>query len=225
MKAFAALYARIDGTTSTNAKVAALVEFLATAAPADAAWALFFLTGRRLTRLLPSRLLHQWTLELSALPEWLVRESYSVTGDYAEAIALLLDRRLTPLMPDAVHAPNTHGGRLPFDEPEAPIIDLAIDGVGLADWIEHRILPLRGMTDDDRRTHVFVWWSRLDRWQLFVLNKLLTGEFRVGVSHTLVVRAIAQYAGLPTTVVEHRLMGNWEPSAEALKALMAPEGV
>lgn len=225
MKAFAALYARIDGTTSTNAKVAALVEYLATAPPADAAWALFFLTGRRLTRLLPSRLLHQWTLELSALPEWLVRESYSVTGDYAEAIALLLDRRLTPLMPEAVHAVDTQGGRLPFDEPAAPSPDPAIDGVGLADWIEHRILPLRGMADDDRRTHVFVWWSRLDRWQLFVLNKLLTGEFRVGVSHTLVVRAIAQHAGLPTAVVEHRLMGNWEPSAQALTALMAPEGV
>ena len=76
-----------------------------------------------------------------------------------------------------------------------------------------------------RRTRVFVWWSRLDRWQLFVLNKLLTGEFRVGMSHTLVVRAVAQLAGLPTPVVEHRLMGNWEPSAAAFAALMAPEGV
>ena len=56
MREFADLYARIDATTSTNAKVAALVAYLAAAPPADAAWALFFLTGRRLKRLLPSRL-------------------------------------------------------------------------------------------------------------------------------------------------------------------------
>ena len=68
MKRFAELYTRIDGTTSTNAKVAALVEYLAAAPAADAAWALFFLTGRRLKRLLPTRLLHEWTLELSAPP-------------------------------------------------------------------------------------------------------------------------------------------------------------
>jgi DNA ligase-1 len=222
MKAFAELYARIDGTTSTNAKVAALVDYLATAPRADAAWALFFLTGRRLKRLLPSHLLHQWTLELSGLPDWLVRESYSVTGDYAETIALLLDRRLAPLMPEAIHrVDDPVGSRLPFDDPEPIVVDLAIEGIGLADWIERRILPLREMSDAERRTRVFVWWSRLDRWQLFVLNKLLTGEFRVGVSHTLVVRAVAQLSNLPTTVVEHRLMGNWEPSAGAFAALTA----
>jgi DNA ligase-1 len=206
MKAFARLYARIDGTTSTNAKVAALTEYLATAAPADAAWALFFLTGRRLKRLLPSRLLHEWTIELSGLPEWLVHESYAVTGDFAETIALLLERRLQPLMPEAVRRPSVVS-RLPFDDPEAETIDIAVEDVSLAAWIEHRIVPLRELTDDERRTRVFVWWSRLDRWQLFVLNKLLTGELRVGVSHTLVVRAVAQIAHLPKPVVEHRRMG------------------
>jgi DNA ligase-1 len=225
MKQFADLYSRIDGTTSTNAKVTALVEYLAVAPPADAAWALFFLTGRRLKRLLPSRLLHEWTLELSNLPEWLVRESYAAIGDFAEAIALLLDRRLEPLLPGVVHRDaSASANRLPFDEPEALAVDVAIDGVALADWIEHRIIPLRDASDADRRTRVFVWWSRLDRWQLFVLNKLLTGEFRVGMSHTLVVRAVAQLSGLPTPVVEHRLMGNWEPSAVAFAALIGPEG-
>ena len=71
---------------------------------------------------------------------------------------------------------------------------------------------------------VLTWWTRLERRELFLLNKLLTGEFRVGVSHTLVVRAVAQLASLPTAVVEHRLMGHWEPSAEAFAALVAPEG-
>jgi DNA ligase-1 len=67
------------------------------------------------------------------------------------------------------------------------------------------------------------WWTRLPRVELFLLNKLLTGEFRVGVSHTLVVRAVSLLAKLTPPVVEHRLMGNWEPSADAFAALVGPE--
>jgi DNA ligase-1 len=89
--------------------------------------------------------------------------------------------------------------------------------------VEQRILPLRDMDDAARRVHVIAWWSRLPRNQLFLLNKLLTGEFRVGVSHTLVVRAVAQRSGLPRPAIEHRLMGSWEPSAAAFAALIAPE--
>jgi DNA ligase-1 len=95
--------------------------------------------------------------------------------------------------------------------------------VSLADWIERRILPLRELTDHERRVRVMVWWTRLPRNELFLLNKLLTGEFRVGVSHTLVVRAVGEFAKLPTAAVEHRLMGNWQPSADAFSALVAPE--
>ena len=226
MKRFVQLYEEIDGTTSTNAKVAALVRYLSEAPAADAAWALFFLTGRRLKRLLPSRLLHAWTLELTALPEWLVEESYSLVGDFAEAIALLLDGRVHPIAPADLRrlsAPASGAGRLPFgdDEPDAFAHD--VEDVSLARWIEDRILALRGVDDEERRVRVITWWTRLSRRELFLLNKLLTGEFRVGVSHTLVVRAVAQLAALPTAVVEHRLMGNWEPSAAGFVALIGPE--
>jgi DNA ligase-1 len=54
MKLFAALYEAIDQTTSTNAKVAALAAYFRDAPPADAAWAIYFLTGRRLKRVVPS---------------------------------------------------------------------------------------------------------------------------------------------------------------------------
>jgi DNA ligase-1 len=221
MKRFARLYSRIDSTTSTNGKVAAIVDYLGEAPPGDAAWALFFLTGRRLKRLLPFRLLHEWAVELTGLPEWLVREGYSATGDFAEAVALLLERQLEPLSPEAV-APPVPAPALPFDDVDHTI-DTRVDDVSLAEWIEERILPLRTLTPGEQHARVLVWWSRLDRWQLFVLNKLLTGEFRVGVSHTLVVRAVAQFAGVPTTVIEHRLMGQWEPSAQSFSALVGGE--
>jgi DNA ligase 1 len=225
VKRFADLYDAIDRTTSTNAKVAALVAYLSAAPPSDAAWALFFLTGRRLKRLLPSRLLHEWTLELTALPEWLVQESYSAVGDFAEAIALMLDGRVRPLTAqELAPVPAARGQGTLFDQPGPLVADDQLSNLSLAEWIEHRIQPLRGASDEERRVHVLQWWSRLDRRELFLLNKLLTGEFRVGVSHTLVVRAVAQLASLATAVVEHRLMGSWEPSAAAFAALVGAEG-
>jgi DNA ligase-1 len=226
VRRFADLYDAIDRTTSTNAKVTALAGYLASAPPADAAWALFFLTGRRLKRLLPSRLLHRWTLELTGLPEWLVEECYGAVGDFAEAIALLLDRRLAPLAVEDLQrsaASAASAGQLPFAEAVAEHDDEETD-LTLAEWLEQRILPLRDADDETRRVRVMMWWSRLERRELFLLNKLLTGEFRVGVSHTLVVRAVAQLISLPAPIVEHRLMGSWEPSAEAWMTLTGPEG-
>src|SRR5262249_27136678 len=43
MRIFADLYAALDETTKTSEKVAALVRYLRAAAPADAAWAVYFL--------------------------------------------------------------------------------------------------------------------------------------------------------------------------------------
>ena len=45
MKAFAALYARLDASTATRHKLDALEDYLRTAPPADAAWAVYFLAG------------------------------------------------------------------------------------------------------------------------------------------------------------------------------------
>src|SRR5688572_8537930 len=134
MRAFAQLFDVLDRTTSTNAKVLALAEYLRRVPADDAAWALFFLTGRRLTRLLPRRLLHEWTLACTQLPEWLVEESYGAVGDYAETIALLLEssterRASWAELAAATGAPVQSGL---FDEPVA--VDVSVEGVGLAMW-------------------------------------------------------------------------------------------
>jgi len=67
LKRFANLYDAIDRTTSTNAKVAAMVGYFKEALPADAAWAVFFLLGRRLKRLVPSRAVGHWALAATGL--------------------------------------------------------------------------------------------------------------------------------------------------------------
>ena len=202
MKRFSRLFDALDRTTSTNAKVAALVVYFRDAPPADAAWALFFLTGQRLKRLLPGASLGEWAALASGLPDWLIAESYEAVGDAAETVTLVLDM-----------CQGRGPGQSGADESDAP----------LAAWIEERILPLRGQPPESQRDAVIAWWLALDRPERFLFTKLLTGELRVGVSHTLVVRAVAEVAGVPPEAVAHRLMGQWQPSAAFYRSLVAPD--
>src|ERR1700754_1465771 len=90
MKLFTELYTRLDQTNKTNEKVQALIDYFAQARPGDAAWALYFLSGRKPRQIVPSKLIRQWAMEESGIPEWLFMESRDTVGDTAETIALLL---------------------------------------------------------------------------------------------------------------------------------------
>ncbi|MFP4900949.1 ATP-dependent DNA ligase, partial [Paraburkholderia sp. BR14261] len=56
MKRFAALYAALDATTSTNDKLEALVAYFSGAEPEDAAWAAYFLAGGKPRQSVPTRM-------------------------------------------------------------------------------------------------------------------------------------------------------------------------
>ena len=90
MKDFARLYFELDETTKTNVKVAAMRRDFGQVAPADAASAVFFLSGRKPKLVFGSRKLADLALDFVGLPEWLYYESYDAVGDVAETIALLL---------------------------------------------------------------------------------------------------------------------------------------
>jgi DNA ligase 1 len=92
----------------------------------------------------------------------------------------------------------------------------------LASWVEDRILPLAAAEAAGQRAQVTRWWRTLPRSQRFVLNKLLTGEFRVGVAQTLVIRALAAAIGSESTVVAARLMGDWTPTADWFAGIASP---
>ncbi len=195
MREFSRLYQALDQTTSTNLKVAAMVRYFSAAPARDAAWAVYFLSGRRMKRLVGPARLRQWLYESVELPDWLVDDTYATVGDLAETIALLTD--------SARAAPA--------------------DGRSLADWLEQEILPLKDLDVEERGRHVKRWWASLEYEQSYLLNKLLTGALRVGVSRTLVARALAEAADLPRPVILHRLMGTWEPSGAFFEALLSPD--
>ena len=193
MKAFADLFTALDETNRTGEKVAALARYFAVAAPADAAWAVYFLSGRKPKQAVPSKRMRLWAREMAGIPEWLFDECYHSVGDVAETIALLL--------PPAERMSD------------AP----------LAEWVGDRLMPLRDLPETEQKAAILTAWTELDTRQRFVWNKLITGEFRVGVSQILVTRAIAQASGLKSDVVAHRLMGTWEPSGPFYKRLVAAD--
>ena len=197
MKAFAELYARLDATTSSNAKLQALQDYFASAAPADAAWAVYFLAGGRPRQVVPTRTLRELATHLAGLPDWLFEESYQAVGDLAETISLLL--------PESAHS-HAHG---------------------LAWWLEEQLLPLRGLPPEELAARLPPLWAQLDRQSLMVSLKLLTGSFRVGVSKLLVTRALAALANLDAKRVAQRLVGytdlSHRPTAQRYLALIAAE--
>jgi DNA ligase-1 len=192
MRRFAALFAVLDETTKTNAKVAALADYFRQAPPADAAWAIYFLSGRRLKRLVPNPLLKRWAAETAGLPEWLFEESYSAIGDLAETMSLIVP---------------------PGD---------AIDDQSLAHWIENRLRPLANMEPDAQRRAMEQLWQQCSGMERFVVMKFVTGAFRVGVSAGLVVRGLANATGISSDVITHRLMGDWKPSADFYRRIVDP---
>ena len=197
MKTFAELYAELDATTSSNAKLAAMQNYFAQAAPQDAAWAVYFLSGGRPRQLVPARVLRELAVAYSGLSPWLFEESYQAVGDLAETISLVL--------PESSHSSDA----------------------GLAVWIEEKLLPLRGETPEALALALPALWSQLDRSSLMLCIKLITGSFRVGVSKLLVTRALASMAGLDSKRVAQRLVGYTDlsnrPSAASYLKLIAPE--
>ncbi|KQI68926.1 ATP-dependent DNA ligase [Loktanella sp. 3ANDIMAR09] len=90
MKDFAALFTRVDESTKTTVKVAALADYFRTAPDDDKLWTIALFSGRRPKRLITAARLREWAAERANLPLWLFEESYSIVGDLAETIALIL---------------------------------------------------------------------------------------------------------------------------------------
>lgn len=195
MKHFARLFTELDGTTSTNAKVDALQRYFARTAAPDAAWAVYFLSGGKPRQVVKTSALRTLACDAAGIEDWLFEECYQATGDLAETIAYIL-----PLV---------------FEDSD----------LGLADWVENRLLPLRGLPEVEVALRIRAYWRELDSQGRFLLTKLAGGGFRVGVSKLLVQRALAAHSGLDARRIAQRMMGYMDakamPSAAKYEALLA----
>ncbi len=90
MKHFADLFAALDQSTKTTAKVNALAAYFATAPEADRVWTIAMFSGRRPKRVVTTTKLREWAAERADVPLWLFEDSYAIVGDLAETISLVL---------------------------------------------------------------------------------------------------------------------------------------
>jgi len=129
-----------------------------------------------------------------------------VVGDFAEAMALLMDREGLPEIvarePVQESLWTEPGDEEAGGTPAPQSLEL---------WVE-RLLLLPTWDRERQRVAVFRWWAELEGTERFLLNKLMTGEWRVGVSQRLVVRAVSAASGVDESTVAQRLAGEWWPS-------------
>jgi DNA ligase 1 len=200
VKAFAALYRRLDSGTSTRAKQAAMVEFFAAAKAdplrwASAAWAVYFLSGGKPRQTAPTRLLWRLAVEGSSYPDWLCAECYGAVGDLAEMLALVLPE-------------GARGEEISLDQ-----------------WMRERLLPLPSLDEEERYARLKRWVGKLPTDERLAFFKLITGELRVGVSRLQVVKALAEVAGVDEGRMAQRLIGYSQarriPTAADFEALIS----
>ncbi len=189
---FADLVSLLGTSTKTNDKLRALVNYFTNADDKDKVWVIALFTGRKPKRVINTKLLAEWCVEIAGLPGWLFGESYHTVGDLAETIALLLPDP-EPTNSDILHP--------------------------LHFYIE-QFQKIEKQDEAIKKKFVVESWSQMNQSQRFVFNKLITGAFRIGVSQKMMVNAIAKFTSLEPSVIAHRISGKWDPQTTYFNDLL-----
>ncbi|TMI95392.1 MAG: ATP-dependent DNA ligase [Bacteroidetes bacterium] len=191
MRQFAELVQTLGTSTKTNEKLDALSEYFSTANDKDKVWVIAIFSGRRPKRAVNSTQLWTWCNELAQLPGWLFEECYHAVGDLAETIALLL--------PEAIPSDASYP---------------------LHYYLE-TLISIEKQDEAIRKAFILRSWQTMTQPERFVFNKLITGNFRIGVSQNSMVNALAKTVKLDPSVIAHRISGNWDPMATSFADLLS----
>ncbi len=191
LQMFAELVTELSGSTKTNDKLQSLVDYFATAPDADKVWVIAIFSGRRPRRSVNSRLMREWCLEMINIPDWLFTESHSTVGDFSETLALLLS--------------------------EVEIVKRQNEN--LCFYLE-KFIDIEKEDESIKKKFIVESWQQMNSREKFVFNKLITGSFRVGVSQKTIVNALAKTVNLSSSVIAHRISGNWDPVTTTFKELL-----
>jgi DNA ligase-1 len=192
MREFAELVTKLGSSTKTNDKLDALVNYFSVADDKDKVWVIAIFSGRRPKRAVNTTQLATYAVELINLPFWLFEESYHTVGDLAETITLLLPEKM-----------NTVENTKPLHH-----------------YIE-QLKAIEKEAEEIRKQFIIDSWMEMNYAERFVFNKLITGGFRIGVSQKLMVNALAKTVQLESSVIAHRISGNWNPSTVSFDELLS----
>jgi DNA ligase 1 len=197
MRQFAELVTQIGGSTKTNDKLEALVQYFSSGADEkDKVWVIALFSGRRPKRTVNTTQLATYAIEVAGLPFWLFEESYHTVGDLGETISLLL--------------PET-----PAEQQHPEPLHYYIEG----------LKSIEKLGDEAKKSFILESWRGMNRAEQFVFNKLITGGFRIGVSQNIMVNALAKVLNLESSDIAHRISGQWDPSAITFDELLGEHGI
>ena len=181
MKRFAELVETLGVGSKTNDKLDALADYFKQADDRDKVWVIAIFSGRRPKRAVSSSFLIEICIELTELPTWLFEECYHTVGDLAETLSLLV----------------------PEGKSDAAAFPL--------NYYMEKLIGLAKADDTEKKKFILESWEGMCRNEMFVFNKLITGNFRIGVSQKMIVNALAKTVKNSTSVIAHRISGNWDP--------------
>jgi DNA ligase-1 len=192
LELFSNLVSELSSSTKTNEKIQSLVDYFVTAPDADKVWVIALFSGRRPRRAANSRLMREWCMEIANIPEWLFNECYHTVGDLSETLALLL--------PDQKN--------------------LNQKTQSLSYYLE-KFISIEKEDEMVKKKFIVDSWQQMNNKERFVFNKFITGSFRIGVSQKTIVNALAKVAELSSSVIAHRISGNWDPATTTFRDLFS----
>ncbi|WOI22634.1 ATP-dependent DNA ligase [Nonlabens ulvanivorans] len=86
--------------------------------------------------------------------------------------------------------------------------------------IIQELIELRKKEDSEKKAYLQENWLKLNYYERFVFNKIMTGGFRIGVSQKLMTRALSQATDIDQDVLAHKLMGSWTGENTTFKELV-----
>lgn len=193
MKTFAELFFELEDGPRPREQQRAIVRWLESAGPAEAAWGIFLLVRGKRPVLVKPKVLAEWAREFAGLTEDLFELCHEEAGDLVEAMSLVLPA--------------------PCDANDDPL-DV---------WLARPPLDGPDLSEEALKEATAAAWKRMEFAERFILNRLLVGWPAPPVGRNVVVQAVASYAGLSPTTVEHRLASAWIPSPEGFRSLTAAD--
>ncbi|HEY0177437.1 MAG TPA: ATP-dependent DNA ligase [Pedobacter sp.] len=90
----------------------------------------------------------------------------------------------------------------------------------LHEWITD-LAAINGKDDAAKKEFILWAWDNLDTQERFIFNKLISGNFRIGVSNKMLVNAIAKQSDTDSNKIMHSIMGKWNPGEITYQDLIA----
>ncbi len=91
-------------------------------------------------------------------------------------------------------------------------------------WISE-LADLQSQNDDQKKHYILNAWDGLSKPERFIFNKLISGNFRIGVSNKMLVNALAKQSNTESSKIMHAIMGKWNPTEITYKELIEGEHV